>query len=159
MSNRFRLHVSTYLVAVLIVHSPAFGQAAQTPDAIDLRSMYCLRVLTSVPVTTGTRASEIDLSRSIGEDVNRLRAYLLPRANGLDVVALLAARGRADTDLNRAAEDASSCWAACKAPASTGTLADVGAGDRAVTCFQRCYAASEAGKRIGACRPVNWLPF
>ena len=140
----------------------AVSSNAQTmlPNAADLKSAYCIdrnqRVLSahlqllellkdeSLPGAKELREQTTKSKARDEQQLQRMRAYLLPRMPYLDSTALLAA-------IQRSRED-SKVLSDCKC--TEGRSADF------ASCFNSCTASSGgAAQRLQSCDDVTWLPF
>lgn len=151
-------------ILALLVGSVAHAQR-QPPSDIDLKSTYCIAVLNgrisseevvaSLPgsdwITEGARAAQ----QRYRSEVQRLRAYVLPKTQYLDADALIVAaeRGRADWLAYMRTESA--CLTRCemKPPVTKDSIEKLG------SCLSACRAEEPAFARAASCSPVNWLPF
>lgn len=142
------------LLALITLLPMAFGAQAQRqpPSGIEIRTAYCISVLTGRGKDAQTRASlpgpraQQDALREVRagfeRDVRRLRGYLVPRMKYLDGEALLAAADRGQADVDSFLQTARACEARC---------------DKNAACFNACAAKDAAVERVKACSPVNWL--
>ena len=139
------------LVALLPIALSAQAQRL-APSGVEIRTAYCISVLTGRGKDAQTRASlpgpraqqEALREGQAGfeRDVRRLRSYLVPRMKFLDGEALLAAAERGQADVDSFLQTERACEARC---------------GKNATCFGACAAKDAAAERAKACRPVNWL--
>jgi hypothetical protein len=157
------MNVSLLAVTLLAISCATHAQQVQLPSDVDLRTAYCFEVVSSnlkkfeaMAEQTGTKAELRAGLADMSSDVQRMRAYLLPKISSLDMTGIMAAKQRGEVDFAQGEADAKACSAKC----GGGTApADAAAADRVFSCLSTCSAQSAAITRVSACRPVNWLPF
>jgi hypothetical protein len=150
------------LRALLALNLLLFACSAQAqreaPSSIEIRSAYCISVLTgrareaqtlaSVPAPSALQDSFRTAQAGYEQDVRRLRSYLVPRMKYLDGEALLAAADRGQSDVNSFLRTQQACKTRCDTRPASGPAA---------TCISACAAEDPAAERVKACSPVNWL--
>lgn len=147
-----RIKAAACLLATLA--GPGFARASEPPTMVDLRSAYCtpinvaqkeaLRFTISDEIEAkvpGSRKNLADTRQRLLDNIARLRSYIVPRAQYVDIVALTAATERGKADYTRSKEDLNTC-------AVGGAKA-----------LDACAEKSEALQRVRACQKVDWLPF
>lgn len=150
------------LIALLPIAFSALAQR-QPPAAIEIRTAYCISVLTGRGNDAQMRASlpgpraQQEALREVGagfeRDARRLRSYLVPRMKYLDGEALLAAADRGQADVNALLQTERVCEASCDITPSAAPEAAA----KNAACFGACAAKDAAGERAKACSPVSWL--
>jgi hypothetical protein len=132
------------------------AQAGSVPPTdIELKAAYCAVVaraqLASVNSIGKTGDANMDaalskMQREGQENLDRLRAYILPRMTYLDPVGLLAATRRGQVDAAEAERIARA----------------VGGGGRCETLTRECMAElgnEPVAQRMRQCASLDWLPF
>ena len=157
----------------IIFFSSPFAYAQIMPNNTDLKSAYCLESLKSdlVPsinrlielfenwAVTGSTVEErlsareqekqlrLKLEKTY-QDMHRLRSYLFPRINGMDVRGLELASNRAEED-NKLVKSCSSKCAGNPNPNPDATI-----------CFNSCLKIiGNPDERMKACQRIDFLPF
>lgn len=145
------------LASLLLALSCLSAIAGNQPNDTELRSAYCLRVLSGELRTMQNVLKEqpdfagrykADISKK-EVDIDRLESYLNPKINTLDVPALLAAVKRADADQVSTVTALSACLSQC---------AGVDHAKR-MQCINQCEETNPAWLRRDRCKSVDWLPF
>jgi hypothetical protein len=167
-----RWRAVTVCGAFVATASQVFGQAAMPTD-IDLRSAYCLPIVTNAaahsqdlanqysvaaPITEADARLNASLAKTARErqdDLSRLQAYLIPKLT-LDSTALALAMSRGQTDLGQIGVVGSACGKQCPGSEPPADRAEL---DRRLSCMDTCFGTYPEIKRVRSCFPVNWLPF
>lgn len=125
------------------------------PSAIDLKAAYCVALLkNTVRVFTDIRFdrnlspnlkldTEEGLSRA-ENNLNRLRSYLIPRADFLKIEGLLSAISQFDAD----SKQISTCMNKCS-----------GAVEEITICHAACAEKLGSTVRYKTCDDLSWLPY
>lgn len=134
--------------------------AASPPNDNELKAAYCLKIYqarvahASMLYGAGTKFNQSNDKALDAE--RRLRGYLFPRLQGLDVDALVFATNRAEEDLS--AYKNSSCYQALKDKDKPLSQQSKKQTEEFLECFNSTINAS-AAKRISSCDDLSWLPF
>ncbi|HYM46734.1 MAG TPA: hypothetical protein VES65_11325 [Solirubrobacteraceae bacterium] len=170
--------------AVLIVLLGCTAQVAFAQDSVpsdaELRSAYCIPVLQWAVKGARDIADSIDgywrqnpptsefaqqvartradARKSVSDEesvLNRLQAYLLPRMERLDPVALTLAMKRGEADLREFESVSNQCTKQC------GVTVDTPSRDeKSNACLETCRDKDKAlVERVRACNAPTWLPF
>ena len=149
----------------LILSLLASGTQAQRqpPSSIEIRSAYCISVLTgrardaqalaSMPAPSSLQDGFRAAQAGYEQDVRRLRSYLVPRMKYLDGEALLAAADRGQADVNSFLRTQLACKTRCDPKPASGPDAAA----KSTACLGACSAEDPAVDRVKVCSPVNWL--
>lgn len=152
------------LCALVLLLLACSAQAQrQPPSSTEIRSAYCITVLTgrardaqtlaSLPAPRALQERYREVQEGYEQDVRRLRSYLVPRMQHLDGEPLLAAADRGQSDVNAFLRTQLACKSRCDAKPASGP----DAGEKNAACFSACSAEDPASDRVKACSPVNWL--
>jgi hypothetical protein len=117
------------------------------PTDVDLKASYCTAVVQKWLKNTpaGTGVGDIDkLHDSRQQDLDRLRAYLVPRMAALDALGLLTAFRQGERDYENGLKEISQCIEGC------------GARDGG-KCMLGCE--SKTYERTSQCQGLAFLPF
>lgn len=144
---------------------PLASWSAAPPTDVELRAAYCVPVMQNkVQSAEATAAAYpagpmkdagVESAAQATDDLNRLRAYIVPKLQYLDSQALLIANTRGQQDVAIAATAHRACFARCE-PANNPNAAF---SPKYLTCLGSCQRESPAILRTGGCTPLNWLPF
>lgn len=160
--NNLGARCLTTVAAFALCGVPAQGQ--QPPTDIELRSLYCARMIVlTLDLLKGNRANSSspggillsNITANGKSNLARLEAYLLPRMQYLDVYALMAAKVRAEADFSAAMSGTEQCFTRCEQGLGTSTSEL----ERGFACLRTCQDENPAASRMRVCQPVNWLPF
>lgn len=148
---------------VLLLLACSAQAQRQPPSSTEIRSAYCITVLTgrardaqmhaSVPAPRAQQEGFREVQAGYEQDVRRLRSYLVPRMQHLDGEPLLAAADRGESDVNSFLQTQLACKSRCDAKPASGPDASA----KNAACLSACSAQDPASDRVKACSPVNWL--
>ncbi len=141
--------------ASCVIASQAVAQYVM-PSDLELRSAYCLPILTSMLAMAQASPTEANKVAVRQDELRRLQAYLLPKLSTLDATSIALAMARGGTDMRRFPEAVTACGQQCGESKPYTDRADL---DQRVACVVNCSNADPAVKRVQSCFPVNWLPF
>jgi hypothetical protein len=152
------------LSALILLLLACSAQAQrQPPSSTEIRSAYCITVLTgragdaqtlaSLPAPRALQERFREAQEGYEQDVRRLRSYLVPRMPHLDGEALLAAADRGEADVNSFLRTQLACKSRCDTKPTSGPDASA----KNAACLGACSAEDPASDRVKACSPVNWL--
>jgi len=152
------------LLALFLLLLACGAQAQrQPPSGIEIRSAYCISVLTgrgkdaqmlaSLTAPRSQQDSFREAQAGYEQDVRRLRSYLMPRMKYLNGEALLAAADRGQSDVNSFLRTQLACKTRCDTKPPSGPDATA----KNAACLSACSAEDPAVDRVKACSPVNWL--
>jgi hypothetical protein len=115
-------HLQAAACLLAILTDPGVAGATEPATMADLRSAYCLPINVAqeeglrAPVSDeteakvpGYRKNLADTRQGLLDNIARLRGYILPRAQYVDLVALSVATERGKADYARAKADLDSC--------------------------------------------------
>lgn len=160
-----------FSVALLgIAAMVAFGiaNAQRLPTDVELKAAYCLSVTQGLMNQTAQMMTNLgvppekqtDAFKDQNERVNRLKLYLLPRLQELEMLSVTSALKRGETDaatyFARMSEVQNKCQPSCPALGSSSQEYD-----RWQQCMLDCIVArhDEFIERIKSCSRLDWLPF
>jgi hypothetical protein len=141
------------------------SQSIASPTDIELKAAYCLAVkkhevditnealsnLESMHADTGTARKGL---AETNDQLERLRAYILPKTMGDDSTALAVALARGQRDIARLeSPDVTQCSSKCGVPHAD-SAANMAKFD---ACVVSC--APELIPGIRSCNDLSWLPF
>jgi hypothetical protein len=151
--------LTCFMVAGLASLSPvvAGAQQGQPGTDTDLRAAYCLAAdnvqlsaLTSgrngLPASTPaeSRAYLDKQIANLSSDVGRLRAYVIPKIQYVDPLAITAAAARGKADIAASLDEVADCQASTRGVAEQMTA---------------CLSHAPAGSRVRACQGATFLPY
>jgi hypothetical protein len=153
------------IASILFVATWAQAQPLTLPTDADLKTAYCLKVTQSQydylnskiggePKNSPAYPSVQKMLSEKYADVNRLKSYLLPRLQSLEVNGLIAAVNRAEADLGELDKIAEVCTPKCQ-----GFLQGAIQAEKWNACVDNCRGNYLVVQRVDACKVVNWLPF
>ncbi|MBT2298918.1 hypothetical protein J7E70_00435 [Variovorax paradoxus] len=156
--------MSRALFALVLLLLACSAQAQrQPPSSTEIRSAYCISVLTgrardaqmlaSLPAPRSLQEGFREVQAGYEQDVRRLRSYLVPRMKHLDGEALLEAADRGQSDVNSFLRTQLACKTRCDTKLAPGPDASA----KNTACLSACSAEDPAFDRVNACSAVNWL--
>lgn len=136
--------------------------ANETPNAVDLRAAYCLRVkhmefqyydLSTIQRNFGPDSREAHAVEKIIEDtkasIRRLTRYLIPRIEFLDYLSIAAAAQQAEDDRLTVERETAVCYRS-KCPNTY---------EKDISCWIECADLSETAGRMRSCADLSFLPY
>lgn len=141
-------------MAVLMALNCIAGHTQQLPDAVDLKSAYCLAVVQNqvlgleASINTNPALPERQQALIVASQndakarLDRIRRYLFPRIPYLDPTGLAVARQQGIDDQARSVKLLSDCINTCQTR----------------ECLEACEPPDLAAK-VRACAKTDWLPF
>jgi hypothetical protein len=150
---------------LLALFSQIAASADRAPTDAELHTAYCIPVMRWVVSEANEQIKnssnqnnpqELALLSEAKAVFDRLRAYLIPKIDTLDPVALTLASKRGETDIR----DLNSAVNQCHNKCSWHLNAD--GFDKYDACYQECMAnngTKDLVARIQACKKPTWLPF
>ena len=150
----------------------------QLPNDVEQKASYCMAVIKLQYSTTAQFTSSFESSAKsatdprirkllekaavsnkeetgrLGDNINRLQSFLLPRTPYLAPTAMLAAYSRGEADFRRQQESSKvkQCMDRCKSSIETDQ-------DPGGSCIQECMEKDELNRRIFQCRDLSFLPY
>lgn len=143
--------------AVLCCGLSALAQR-QMPTDVDLKSAYCVGVLQTGIARLGSYppSKNPDIARvfqqardDLVDALNRLKGYLVPRLNYLDVTGLAIATNRGKIDYEKSSVLVQACIDRCP-------VTDL---DQGLSCMLSCKGNDPVNARVDACNKPDFLPF
>ena len=162
--GRQRLMAGAIATALAAAASNAVAeQTLRPPTDNELRASYCVGYLeqstqgldTTIAsfgekTAPDTRAHFVAAKKLQSENLIRLRAYVVPRLQYIELNAMRFALESGKSALDKRVEEYSACIAPCPAPR---TLSDL-----ETACWKNCDS-SELADRMQQCLNLSWLPF
>lgn len=159
---------SSALIGLLLAVTNTYAQ--RLPTDTELQAAYCIAIVDNhihlfeaavKDTITGQYSNSSNKAelRKLAEQglaeandrKNRIVAYLIPKANQIDVAGIAAARQRGDADVAYGnTQLVYICSEKCKDLKDTAS---------AMACYQECAKQDERNKRMSRCSQIDWLPF
>ena len=139
--------------------STGYPQGSTPASDVDLTASYCLGVVQQQVLGAAAFAAKIDATdartskmmseqqQALQDRLNRLRAYIMPKVQYTDAVALMVSRSRGETDF--ATLSAVKFPEECRSPDQP----------KAHECATTVIHSSPVWKRVDRCTALEFLPF